>query len=620
MRIKKIYLKMSKTKMARFAGFAAAATMAFGAVSASAAMSASELQAQIQALMAQLASLQGPAVTVTFTSDLTVGSTGAQVVALQTFLESKGYLVMPVGVAKGYFGGLTRAALARFQAANGIAPAVGYFGPITRAKVNSMVVVTPGGPIVVVPGTGTEGQLTNDEELGSISSEDLDEGDDKAEVLGIEFDAEDSAMTIDRVDVDFEATNVSGGQSDKLDHYVDSVSLWLDGKKLADADVDELDEDSDVYSVRFTGLNGVVKDGDTAELVVAVDVVSNIDGDDADAEWTVTIPEDGIRATDTKGISDTYFGDDYEETFTVGEATPGALTVSEGDNNPDAMDVEVDDDDNTDGVTMLVFDLEAEDQDVTVDEIPVTLAVSAGGVANTFNRVSLYQGSTLLDSKSVGATGSTTVFDDLDLTIDADDTVTLTVKADFNDIGTGFAAGQTASTSISSTNADNIDAEDEAGDSLTSSDISGSASGNTMTFRTNGIEVDLTSITESNNSDANPDIGTYTFKFKVTAFGNDVFLSATSTSGETNAIVYTLTGATVSSSTLTSTADESGSAFEVNEGDTEDFTLTVVATGNSSFTDVEVTGIKWGLSAAASTANTTTVEDWESDPVFLSNS
>jgi hypothetical protein len=476
-----------------------------------------------------------------------------------------------------------------------------------------MLAVTPGqGPIVVVPGTGTEGELNNDEEVGSISGEDLEEGDDAAEVLGVSFEAEDSNMTIDRVDVDFEATDVSGGQSDRLDRYVDSVSLWLDGKKLAEGDVDEADEDSDVYSFRFTGLNGMVKDGDEAELVVAVDVVSNVDGDDDGAEWTVTIPDDGIRATDTKGISDTYFADEYSETFTVGEATPGDASINEASSNPDARTVEVDDDDNTDDVTMLVFEIDAEDQDVTINEIPVTLAVSAGGVGNTFTSLSLYQGSTLIDTEAVGANGTTTTFEDVDVTIDADDSETFTIKADISDIGTGFASGQSASTTITGSA---IDAEDEMGDSVT---VSGTATGEDVTFRSLGIDAQLTSITESNDSDSTPDLGTFTFKFKVTAFGDDVYISATSTSGESNAIVYTLTGATVSSSTLTSTADEDGNAFVVDEGDTEDFTFTVIANGNSSFTDVEVTAIKWGVSAAGSLVNTSTVDEWESDPVFLS--
>lgn len=74
----------------------------------------------------------------TFSHDLTVGSRGADVTALQQFLVAKGDLVMPTGVAYGYFGSLTKDALAKFQAANNISPAAGYFGPITMKAVNAM--------------------------------------------------------------------------------------------------------------------------------------------------------------------------------------------------------------------------------------------------------------------------------------------------------------------------------------------------------------------------------------------------------------------------------------------------------------------------------------------------
>lgn len=40
--------------------------------------------------------------------------------------------------ATGYFGPLTQAALAEWQAANGVIPATGYFGPITRAKMKTL--------------------------------------------------------------------------------------------------------------------------------------------------------------------------------------------------------------------------------------------------------------------------------------------------------------------------------------------------------------------------------------------------------------------------------------------------------------------------------------------------
>jgi peptidoglycan hydrolase-like protein with peptidoglycan-binding domain len=83
----------------------------------------------------------------TFNSNLTVGSTGTDVVTLQTYLVNNGYLVMPVAVSKGYFGNLTRVAVAQWQTAKGITPAVGYFGPISRqviaTEMETTVVTSP---------------------------------------------------------------------------------------------------------------------------------------------------------------------------------------------------------------------------------------------------------------------------------------------------------------------------------------------------------------------------------------------------------------------------------------------------------------------------------------------
>ena len=64
--------------------------------------------------------------------DLYEGSRGDGVAKLQMFLEEKAFLVVPAGVAKGYFGAITKAALMKYQASVGVR-ATGYFGPLSRA-------------------------------------------------------------------------------------------------------------------------------------------------------------------------------------------------------------------------------------------------------------------------------------------------------------------------------------------------------------------------------------------------------------------------------------------------------------------------------------------------------
>jgi peptidoglycan hydrolase-like protein with peptidoglycan-binding domain len=75
-------------------------------------------------------------------TDLKTGSRGAGVTVLQQFLLSQNYRgPVAAGLAEagatGYFGELTRAVLAQFQANVGISPAMGNFGPITRSYISS---------------------------------------------------------------------------------------------------------------------------------------------------------------------------------------------------------------------------------------------------------------------------------------------------------------------------------------------------------------------------------------------------------------------------------------------------------------------------------------------------
>ncbi|MDB5225378.1 MAG: baaA1 [Candidatus Adlerbacteria bacterium] len=81
-----------------------------------------------------------PTASLPFSRDLQLGSTGEDVRRLQQFLNSSSFAVAVSGAGStghetDYFGPATQAALARYQATKGIAPAIGYFGPLTRASV-----------------------------------------------------------------------------------------------------------------------------------------------------------------------------------------------------------------------------------------------------------------------------------------------------------------------------------------------------------------------------------------------------------------------------------------------------------------------------------------------------
>jgi len=77
-----------------------------------------------------------------FKANLTIGSLGSEVKALQQFLNAHGYTVSTSGAGSSgnettKFGGATKAALIKYQKAKGITPAAGYFGAKTRAAINA---------------------------------------------------------------------------------------------------------------------------------------------------------------------------------------------------------------------------------------------------------------------------------------------------------------------------------------------------------------------------------------------------------------------------------------------------------------------------------------------------
>ena len=134
----------------------------------------SDLQAQVQMLLAQIQALSGGSSSTSgagcnaFTRTHQMGDSGGEVMWVQQFLNSHGAVVSAsgagsVGNETSYYGAKTKAAVAKWQGMNGVAPAAGYWGPLTRAKVASVCSVSvPGVPGVPVTGNGLKVMLASD--------------------------------------------------------------------------------------------------------------------------------------------------------------------------------------------------------------------------------------------------------------------------------------------------------------------------------------------------------------------------------------------------------------------------------------------------------------------------
>lgn len=559
-----------------------------------------ELEAQVAALLAQLQALQGGTTTTggaAFTADMTIGASGAEVTRLQNWLISKGYAI-PAG-ATGYFGAQTAAALAKYQAAKGISPAVGYFGPMTRAAVNAEAGSTTGTP--TTPG-GTTGGLQGGAGsietsiMSSINNEKVGEGESDVEVLGVEVEADDAS------DVELTAVRVvfarDTATATRFEKFADEVSIMLDGDVVATLDADEFTRSNSYTKTISLDKGAIIRRGDTGELVVAVSGARTIDSGNQDKTWTVKI--DTIRFRDADGATVSESGLNHQRTMTFTSFATSAsatlkLSLTNGaDDINDARVIDIDDLDDTDNVEILAFTLEAKgNSDLLVDEIPVLLTATGFDLEDGIVAVRLLADGVEIGSETIAdGAGATEVvtFDDLDFTIDSGDKVNFTVEVDLASVADGLANGNTLRAQITADELEDMVIELESGDDLATNKRSGTASADAHGLYEAGIKVKFVSADArvsytgdiSNTNDH--DRGTFTITFDVTAFDSDVYLDRTAIAAlgggggtyqdlSLDSGAGTVTG-TVSSSNATTAATET---YRIPEDQTRRFTITAVA-------------------------------------------
>jgi peptidoglycan hydrolase-like protein with peptidoglycan-binding domain len=624
---------------------------------------------------------------------LKMGSTGSQVTELQKALNAKGFVVSATGAGSAgmespYFGAKTKAAVMAFQAAN-MLTADGVVGPMSGAKLAGTVVSgpttpTPGCPAGAMynsmtgapcgttttpttptgPLAGTDGSISDVNELGSYNNEEVGEGANDVKVLGFEVEASnDGDISVKSAKISVTITNASG--SDNLDDYVDSVSVWMGSTKVGSADASDFNEDSSgVWTKTVSLSNSIVRADDAENFYVAVDAVGSFDSGDIDSE-VATFDVENLRFIDGSGVTTTETGYDIDGMNVVAEfvsfsaAADTELKVSTASDSPEAGTVIVDASESTDNVSLLKGKIKIEgDSDVVIDELPITFTATSTGTANGIDDIATtvtlkIGGEEFTETMDItSALTGTITFDNLDLTISSEDTENFEILADITDLdGTVFAAGDTLTASLTATNSDYIDAENEEGDQLVDdTEKTGTASGDAQEFRVTGISVSL--VTESGDypmasvaadgTNTYNDTGTFVIKYKVTAVGDTIYVAdgvaattATSISSTTlgaDANLYRLDiGGTATVSAVTDLityttddgAEDSSNGFQLEEGESAVVTMTVARTNTSVYASgglmrVFLQSIGWNTDDSATfNVYDFNLEDFKTDPISV---
>lgn len=562
------------------------------------------------------------------TVTLKQGMSGTAVTCLQTKLA-----VTPM---TGYFGTITKGKVVAFQAANSLT-ADGIVGPLTKAALGLTTTPTTALPAGCTAGalfssttgdpctttTTTTGTTTLSGGAGDVAvtktSTDVESevAEGKTEnVLGFKVEADGSDVAVTNAKLTFkEQTNDSS--SYRIEDYIDSVSIYKGSTKIGSIDSSDFSKDGTTYSKSIALSNAVVKDGDKDAFYVKVDVVSNLDSNDEDKMWDVTL--DSIRFADATGVIMS------TENFTVTEdfkvvslASSGdvKLTISKASTSPAIGNVEVSDSSTTSNVGLLDFKLKAAGSDMSFDTVSVVVVPTGATSAQMVDSYYLYNGSDEIASTDTTTTGFdlnndgdeadlgentaiVAVFDlDDTFTIDADDTETFSVKANMLEVdGANFTQGDSLIVKLLPAG---IEMENENGDVVT--DESGSAVGSEQSFYYQGAIVTYVSDSFTAENIADHVDGTISMKFKVTAFGdNDIVLEDDASDLNYNIGGENETGAVLSTSDLVADNNQ----FTITAGDSATFTLSVKFNGTAGFVYLELAGVDTnGVNTAVSNIKT----------------
>jgi len=494
--------------------------------------------------------------------------------------------------------------------------------------------------------TGTNGYLADISADSTNRVTKVYESEQDKVVAGMRATARLSSQNVNRVRVTMVNTNTSS--SANLAKYISSASLWYGSTKIATMAVAQADRatSTDKYTFNFSGLSANIPQDQIGRFYVSVSANGSLDSTDvANASWTVTFLAGGLQAVSPDGSVDTYPSADIAQTgLTFGKFSSSGVKaeVTLSSSNPAAATIPVSSTNTTNGVELLKFKVKAVNSDLTIRKVPVQITISSttagDDLEDVINTVKLMQGSNVVDTVDGSAGYQFTAGSESTSTSGtacttggsaADDLCTFyfsNLSSPYNAIASGataeysvivdlksqanYTAGTTVSASLPNVDvlsSDDFSVQDMNGDQLTDASSSvrvGSAVGETMTLRVNGVNTVMGTPTYGQTTDTNGNVTsvTYTIPVAVTSFGNTLYIGqaaelATTVSGSnafgivlelSNAPTSENVSATTSITLSTSDASVESNGFRLDSGTTKHFTINVTVSAATNDKSIRV--------------------------------
>ena len=582
----------------------------------------------------------------TFSANLTVGSTGTDVVNLQNALVAGGFSIPSISsgaATPGYFGSQTKSAVMAYQTARGI-PNTGFVGPLTRAALNAGPasvgaacpagftctannVVTPVCPVgftctanngTTLPGTtvgittpGIPGTLSAS--LWSTPSGVNVYKGQAYDVAGYKLQAGASDMAVSSLTLDF---------SDRLWLYANTITVKDETgavigtvSGLNASNFVELTVGSD-YRVSIPVSNLVVKA--TQSKYLTVNIGFNAVSDRCSGgPCSLIVTQAQVRSVDGTGVTDTETVTSGRS-FTYNGSTTGQIFVTTDTNQPPTQLVQLSTAVQTQNVLLGIFDIKSANEPSTMQTLAVGINTNGkASIGSLFGNIQIkvagltYSAAAICTDNTSSGTGytcvgtnstaasSTVIFNNLTIPLAADVYTPVSVYVTLQPDSTGSLNGAAASTTLLAFGAAGGTNNNPAVVDATYNNLVVNGAkiiNNDQTFVDSGVTVPNLGVSYGSKT---CDTGvttcnqTFTLTYALAAGNNAVYISTT----PATAVSRTPTGSlsyTDKNFSDSNTNGDTGSYFYVAPGQSKTFTYVLTASGPSAGGTLGVTSLNYG--------------------------